>query len=197
MGVAPPAAAADRIAALRRRIDAWRRPLANVFLVGFLLVIAIDAFRPVNEAHQALKDELNLPLVLTGLWQGPWRLYAPDVEKHNLRLKADVVFADGATATWSSPDWPALSAAHKFARAREMNYFHAILLADHQLEWTDLCAYLARTVRHPDGKPVAVREVTLSLRVAEVPPPGERAVPAGPYVAFDDWQRIHVWSPGA
>ncbi|HEX3763803.1 MAG TPA: hypothetical protein VHW23_34140 [Kofleriaceae bacterium] len=177
-----------------------RRALVNAFLAVFLAVLAIDAFHPVGDAHQALKDALNPALVITGLWQGPWRLYAPDVDKDNLRLKADLVFADQATATWTSPDWPQLSALGKFVRARHMNYLNAILLADRQLAWNALCAYLARTVPHPQGKPVGVVQITLSLRGATIPPPpaaGEPGVPAGPYLTFDPWDPIHVWRPGA
>src|SRR3954470_1588893 len=106
------------------------RRRVNVFLVGFLVVLAIDAFHPVNDAHQALKDALDTPLVVTGLWQGPWRLYGPEVDKVNLRFKAEIVFADQATATWSSPEWPDVSAPRKFLAARHMNYFGYLLRAD-------------------------------------------------------------------
>lgn len=169
----------------------------NVFLAGFLAVLAIDAFHRVNDAHQAAREAIDLPLLVTGLWQGPWRLYAPDVDKDNLRLKADLVFADRATATWSSPDWSQVSAPRKFRLARHINYFNAILLAGREPAWDALCAYLARTVPHPQGKPVPVVEVTLSLRGATIPPPREPVVPAGPYLAFDPWSVIRVWRPGA
>jgi hypothetical protein len=171
-----------------------RQPV-NVFLAGFLVVLAIDAFHAVNGAHQAAKDAINLPLVVTGLWQGPWRLYAPDVDKDNLRLKADLVFADQATATWTSPDWAQLSALQKFRLARHMNYYNAILLAGREPAWDALCAYLARTVPHPQGKPAAVVQITLSLRGAKIPPPSHKLVPAGPYLEFDPWDAIYVWSP--
>lgn len=188
MGVAPRAAAVAG-QTYRRRV--------NLFLAGFLAVLAIDAFHSAGETHQALKDAINLPLLVTGLWQGPWRLYAPDVDKDNLQLKADLVFADQATATWTSPDWAELSAAGKLTRARHMNYFNFILLADRELAWDDLCAYLARETPHPQGKPAAVVQVTLSLRGAKIPPPGDPIVPAGPYHAFDPWEVIRVWRPGA
>ena len=173
-----------------------RRALVNTFLAVFLAVLAIDAFHPAGDAHQEMKDALNPALVVTGLWQGPWRLYAPDVDKDNLRLKADLVFADQATATWSSPDWAQLSALQKFRLARHMNYFNAILLAGREPAWNALCAYLARTVPHPQGKPAPVVQITLSLRDARIPPPSDKLVPAGPYLAFDPWEEIHVWRPG-
>ena len=166
----------------------------NLFLAGFLGALAIDASH-VAGCNQGLKDAVNPPLLITGLWQGPWRLYAPDVDNQNLRLRADLVFADQATVSWSSPDWAQLPALRKFVLARHMNYFNYLLLADRELAWQDLCAYLARTVPHPQGKPVAVAKITLLLRGAIIPPPGERLVPAGPYLAFDPWAPIFTWSP--
>lgn len=174
-----------------------RRPLVNAFLIGFLALLAIDVSHPLG-CNQPIKDAINLPLLVTGLWQGPWRLYAPDVDKDNLQLKADLVFADQATATWSSPDWARLSAARKFVLARHMNYFNAILLAGREPAWDDLCAYLARTVPHPQGRAAPVVQCTLSLRGAKIPPPpesGDKLVPAGPYLAFDPWEVIRDWRP--
>jgi hypothetical protein len=173
------------------------RRRVNVFLVGFLAVLAIDAFHPIGDAHQALKDAIDYPLDITGLWQGPWRLYAPDVDKDNLRLRADLVFADQATASWSSPDWARRSALQKLVAARHMNYLNNVLLAGKQIEWNALCAYLARTVPHPQGKPVPVVQIKLMLRGARIPPPSERIVPAAPYLAFDPWDEIWVWRPRA
>lgn len=173
-----------------------RRLLVNAFLVAFLAVLGVDGFRACNGAHQTAKDALNLPLLVTGLWQGPWRLYAPDVPKDNLRFKADVVFADQATATWTSPDWVDVSALRKFVLARHLNYFNNLAPAGAPA-WNGLCAYLARSVPHPQGKPADVVQVTLSLRGAKVPPPGERPVAAAPYLAFDDWEVVTVWRPGA
>lgn len=162
-----------------------------MFLVGFLLVIAIDVF---HACGARVSDAINPALVVTGLWQGPWRLYGPEVDKVNLRFQAEVEFADHAVATWRSPDWPRWSAAGKFVAARHMNYFGYLLRAEAPA-WDALCAYLARTVRHPDGQPVAVARVTLSLRGALIPSPDDRVVPPGPYLDFDPWQVLRVWTP--
>jgi hypothetical protein len=174
---------------------AVNRRRVNLFVAAFLAVLVIDAFRPMNDGHQWLKDRLEVPLDVTGLWQGPWRLYGPEVDKDNLRVRAEVVFADQAVATWRSPDWSQRSAPRKLVDARHINYFSNVLHAGKQPAWNSLCAYLARTMRHPDGKPVAVEQVRLSLRGALIPPPGEAVVPAAPYLAFDDWQVIWTWRP--
>lgn len=178
------------------RVARPHRRRVNVFLVGFLAVLTIDAFHPVGEAHQWLKDAVNPPLVVTGLWQGPWRLYGPEVDKVNLQFKAEVVFADDAIATWTSPAWSQRSALDKFARARHVNYFGYLLKAG-EPAWDALCAYLARTVPHPQGKAAAVAGVRLFLRAAPIPPPSERVVPAEPYVQFKDWEALRVWKAPA
>lgn len=170
-----------------------QRLLVNVFLAVFLVVLAIDVFVPSSESGEGLKDSVNTALVVTGLWQGPWRLYT-EVPRDNLRLKAEIVFADQAVATWTSPDWSQRSALREFVEARHMNYFSNILHAGKEPAWKGLCAYLARTVPHPEGKAVAVAGVRLSLRGATIPPPDERMVPAEPYLSFDDWEVIHVWT---
>jgi hypothetical protein len=167
----------------------------------FLVVLAIDAFHAVGGAHQQLKDALNTPLVITGLWQGPWRLFGPEVDKVNLEYKAEVVFADQAVATWTSPAWSERSALAKFIGARDMNYFGYLLKAG-EPAWDALCIYLARTVPHPQGKPAAVLGVRLFLRAAPIPPPparhahpapGDAMPPAAPYLAWKPWEALWVW----
>ena len=172
-----------------------KRTRVNVFLALFLPILAIDAFRPINRAHAWLADRVHYALTVTGLWQGPWRLFGPDVDKVNLRLSAQVVFSDHQTATWESPDWPNVSALQKFIGARHTNYFANILKAGEEPAWEGLCAYLARTLPHPAGKQLPVESVTLYLRGADVPPP-ETPVPAAPYVTFDPPSPIYAWSPG-
>jgi hypothetical protein len=171
------------------------RRRVNVFLAVFLVVLAVDVFLPLNESDEWLKDKINTSLVVTGLWQGPWRLYTP-ADRVNLRFKAEVVFADQATATWTSPDWSQVSALRKLVLARHMNYFGYVLRAD-EPAWDGLCAYLARTVPHPQGKVVAVEQVTLSLRGALIPPPTETMLPARPYLDFNAWEVLRVWKPPA
>jgi len=168
------------------------RRRVNVFLALFLVVLAIDAFRPISESHQWLKDELNYPLVKLGLWQGPWRLFGPDVDRVNLRLSALITFADGTTDTWESPDWPELSWARKFVLARHMNYYGNILKAGQEPAWDGLSAYLARTTQHPG----TVTSVVLSLRGALIPELDEaQMLPVAPYVAWDPASPIHEWHP--
>ena len=169
-----------------------KRSLVNAFLAVFLAVLAIDVFLPSSESGEGLKDGVNTALVFTGLWQGPWRLYGPEVDKVNLRFRAEVVFVDQAVATWTSPDWSQVSALRKYALARHMNYYGYLLRAG-EPAFDALCAYLAHTMPHPQGKAVAVLGVKLSFRDAPIPSPTERVVPARPYLEFDDWKVLYLW----
>lgn len=165
-----------------------RRRIINAFLGLWLAVMVIDGFRPLNDAHAWLAETIHYPLTITGLWSGPWRLFGPDVDKVNLRLDADIELADGTHVPWHSPDWPHVSAWHKFTSARETNYFANILKAGQEPAWEGLCKYLARQ----QAKPVA--SVTLILRGADVPPP-DHPTPAEPFVAFDPPNPIYRCTP--
>lgn len=70
----------------------------NCFLVGWLLVLAIDSAPILGKWHQDLKDELDPYLDVTGLWIGGWQLFAPEPDKVNSYLSAEVRFADGKAA---------------------------------------------------------------------------------------------------
>ena len=170
------------------------RTRVNVFLALWLAVILIDAFRPVNDAHAWLEETIDPVLDVTGLWQGPWRLFGPDVDKDNKRLSAKIIFTDHVEATWESPDWTQMSPLRKFVRARHLNYFSNIMRAGQEPAWDGLAAYLARTVPHPPGGDAPVEGVVLFLRGALIPDPSTgKTVPAAPFVDFDEPQVIHIW----
>lgn len=87
-----------------------RRLVANVVIVTFIVVITIDALPSTCTAHQRLKNTLDPALDMTGLWQEPWRLFAPEPDTINTRLSAVILFDDGSQTQWNSPDWQAFSA---------------------------------------------------------------------------------------
>jgi hypothetical protein len=175
------------------------RTRVNVFLALFLPLLLIDGFRGFKDRDEGggpVEDKVDWLMDTTGLWQGPWKLFGPDVDKVNLRMSATIDFADGAVATWTSPDWPQIGGLEKFVKSRRTNYFANSLTAGKEPAWDGLAAYLARTTPHPQGKAVAVTGVTLLLRGAEIPPPdAPNAPPPGPYLAFDEPQPIYHWAP--
>ena len=171
------------------------RRIVSAFLGVWLAVLAVDAFRPLVGAQRQIDDAIHPALDIAGLRQWPWRLFA-EVPRVNLRFSATLEFADGATAHWESPEWNDIGALGKLTRMRELNYFRNLNLFDDDsfpLVAGGLCAYLARTVPHPQGKPGAARAVTLFLRGARIPDIEERIVPAAPFAEFDKPIPIFPW----
>jgi len=166
-----------------------RRRYVNAFLVVWLGVLAIEAFRPL----QAIDRTIHPALDVTGLRQFPWRLFA-EVPRVNLRFSAVLEYADGTTARWDSPDWRDISALHKFIGMREMNYFRNLNLFDDEAfpeVASGLCAYLARTM---PGKSGNARGVKLFLTGALIPDIDDRRVPPEPYAEFDKPIPIFGWA---
>ena len=135
-------------------------------------------------------------LDVSGLWQEPWRLFAPEVDKINTRVSARVVFADGAAASWHSPEWPSLSVWQRFVQFRRMEYFDSVRLDANRSAWPPLARYLAKTVPHPSGAAAAVTEVVLRREWATIPAPGSGPpLPARPYLNFNKTATFYTWRP--
>jgi hypothetical protein len=169
-----------------------RRVVTNAFLVALLFLFVVDAL-PVEERYRAAVDPI---LDVSGLWQEQWRLFAPEVDKVNTRVSAEVLFADGATASWRSPDWPSLGVWQRFTKFRQMEYFDSVRLDENRGAWPPLARYLAKTVPHPNGATSPVIEVVLSRHWATIPAPGSGPpLPAGPYVIFNEAATFYTWRP--
>lgn len=171
------------------------RRIVSAFLGVWLVVLAVDAFRPLVGAQRQIDDAIHPALDLAGLRQWPWRLFA-EVPRVNLRFSATLELADGTTTHWDSPEWNDIGALDKLTAIRSINYFRNLNLFDDDafpLVAGGLCAYLARTVPERQGKPGPARAVTLYLRGARIPDIDERKVPAGPFADFDKAIPIFPW----
>jgi hypothetical protein len=167
-----------------------QRRYVNAFLVGWLALLAVDAFRPLIGAQRSIDDAIHPALDITGLRQFPWRLFA-EVPRVNLRFSATLELPDGTTKHWDSPDWRDLSAVRKFVDMRELNYFRNLNLFDDESfpqVAAGLAAYLSRTLG-------PAKTVTLYLRGSVIPPIDEQRVPLGPYDQFDKPIPIYTWMP--
>lgn len=131
---------------------------------------------------------------ITGLWQGPWNLFAPDVDKLNVRVSAQIVFASGQQTAWRSPDWERMSVGDRFLAFRHQEYVDNIRLDDNAGAWVPLADYLSRTVVPPKSGPVL--RVTLTRHWAEIPPPETHPLPARPFTVFKDSHAFFHWDPG-
>ena len=166
--------------------------LTRLFIVGFLALAVIDALPVTGAFHQRAKNAIDPFLDATGLWQESWQLFAPEVDKVNVRVSAELVLDDGSTLSFRSPDWHLMPAWKRFLKFRHMEYFDNIRIDDNRAGWDGLASFLARTTPLPSGR--SVREVKLTREWADVPPPEPgKFVPAVPYVSFHGKFLFHTW----
>jgi hypothetical protein len=169
----------------------YRVILIRLFIVGFLALALIDGLPATGTYHQRAKDAVDPLLDAAGLWQN-WQLFAPDVDKINVRVSAELLLDDGSTLRFRSPDWHLMPAWRRFLEFRHMEYFDNIRLDVNSGGWDGLASFLARTTPVPPGRSVDV--VTLTREWAEVPPPQPATfVPAVPYVNFHGRFLFHTW----
>jgi hypothetical protein len=177
-------------------MSSLQKRLLTPFIVALLLLLLIDALPETGRFHRRLKDATDRLLDVTGLWQGSWQLYAPDPDRVNTRISADLVFSDGTTARWSQPDWPSLSRWRRFLLFKHMEYFDAVRLERNKGAWSGLAAFLARNYEGTKGPDVRVTKIVLKEALAEIPPPDPSAMPpARPYLKFGAPRELFTWEP--
>src|SRR5262249_13013453 len=73
-----------------------------------------------------LKDWIDPLMDVSGLWQGDWELFAPDVIKRSARMSAEIRCTNGVTIVWQSPLLHTLPIAQRFLRFRDGEFFDTI-----------------------------------------------------------------------
>lgn len=149
----------------------------NLFLVALLFLLAADALPPFGRVHQQLKDAIDPLLDVTGLWQGDWGLFAPEVLKRSGRLSAEIRCANGETLVWQSPRLNTLPLTERFLRFREGEYYDTIRNDDSAGAWESLADYLARTEVARALPGTHATAITVWRHWWDVPPPGTGAPP--------------------
>ncbi len=177
----------------QRMCGALKRRLTSLFLGAWLLLLFVDALPRTSLFHQRLKNWVDPFLDVTGLWQGTWQLFAPEADKIDIRVTAEIRYADGSTRSWKSPDWRDLSRWQRFVNFREMEYYDAVRRNQNSPAWASLADYLARTVPAEGGSSIKPTKVTLARHWSLVPPLKdglrrpyrERRTFVGPYVLLE------------
>lgn len=172
---------------------ALKRRLTSLFLGAWLLLLFVDTLPSTSLIHQRLKDKVDPFLDVTGLWQGTWQLFAPEPDKIDVRVTAEISYADGSTRTWQSPDWRDTSSWQKFVNFRAMEYFDNVRDDDNAAAWGSLADFLARTVPAAGGSSIKPTKVKLARSWSLVPPLEEglhrpyreRRTFEGPYVLLE------------
>jgi hypothetical protein len=88
--------------------ETWiQRQLVNIVLALLLAVLTVDVI-PTAEYQcfhflADIQDSLDSYLDFTGLWQGRYYLFAPDVRKENIRVSAVIFYPNSTQVEWHSP----------------------------------------------------------------------------------------------
>jgi hypothetical protein len=171
-----------------------RRVAANVFIVCFLSLILIDAMPRMSSLHRRLKDGVDVILDKTALWQGEWKLFAPNVDKTNVRITAELYYPGGGQVSWESPDWPTMSIWQKVLKFRHEEYYDNIRTDRFSTAWRSFGDYLARTTPAPDGRKVRPTKIVFTRHWAQIPRPTRgRILPFEPYENFDQKSDYYTW----
>lgn len=148
-----------------RRVIRW-------FCALFTLAIFCDSFPtdliwPENSTCRKLQNRLNGTLSRIGIWQGDWRMFAPDPAMSMSRISAEFAADDRQVITWESPAWRSMSIARRFRHFREINYFDRLLYPRHVVAIGDFGEYLFRTCQTPANPATRRLGETISVTSAE------------------------------
>lgn len=145
--------------------------LRTVVINGLIaIVLAVLAIDTLPQVPAAVHDALRPWLIRLGVDQGAWNLFAPEPDRLNMRLSAEVTYRDGEKRTWRGPVWKDASAWQKWVGHRHLEWFDHITAQTSQPVWEPWCRHLARQAR-PDF-PEADRGalVRVLYHEAEIPP---------------------------
>jgi hypothetical protein len=162
----------------------------NCFLVIWLLTLAIDAAPELGGWHKKLKENLDPYLDVTGLWQGEWKLFAPEPDKINVAITADITFSDGREVAWRSPDWRSQSTWQRFLSFREAEFIDNVRKDGNAGAWPTFADYLGRTVLHPEHPELKPTKIVLTRHWHLVPPPSPENIHQFPEVPEMDSSHI-------
>jgi hypothetical protein len=155
---------------------------ANVLIVCFVGLGLIDATPITSATHARLKEAMDPFLDRIGLWQGDWRLFAPDPRSINVTVSARFI-GDGTSLEWSSPVWRELSLPEKFFLVRHTKFYDGLRLDQNSGAWAAFAEYLLRQL------PPSVREGVVRLELVrswkETPDPSQMWIPAGANIQPD------------
>jgi hypothetical protein len=157
--------------------SAWRSKLerfgTNLFLLTILIMFSLDAWpsewvggNTMSEIQQRIDPFLDV----TGLWQGPWYLFAPKPPTENVYITATLLYlykkADGTqeldVQTWRSPNWEETTWLQKKRLFRMQEYIDSIRNDVNKDVWKPLAEHLARTETiEVDGKILQPNQIQL------------------------------------
>jgi len=165
-------------------IDRLRLYAINTFIAAILLIVMIDAL---PQSPAALRLAIVPLATRLGISQGQWTLFAPDPDRVNMLLKAEITYRDGQRREWNGPNWRQVSPWEKWTGHRRREWFDHIAGQNAARAWEPWCRYLARIQRPDFENADRGAEVRVIYREATNPPAENRPWPSMREPAkFDD-----------
>jgi hypothetical protein len=154
------------------------RPTTHVFILFHLVAIGLWLLPPC-----ALRNELvsyvEPYMQWSALFQN-WAMFSPNPQSDNFHLEAEVIFADGTTATWRYPRMSELGTLARYQKERYRKFSEWVRQDARRALWPDLARFVARRYANPANPP---RTVALARHWAMIPlprPGSAQPLPAGP-----------------
>src|SRR5882724_4955958 len=147
----------------------------NAFIAAILVAVWIDTL---PQSPNAVRMAITPLLVRLGIRQGVWNLFAPEPDRVNTRLRAEITYRDGERREWHGPDWSQVSAWEKWIGHRQVEWYDHVALQSGKHAWEPWCRYLARTQRPELADAENGAEVRVIYQEAVNPPADERPWPS-------------------
>lgn len=106
---------------------------------------------------------------VTGVATAEWKMFAPEPDATNHRLRATIEYRDGTIVPWRSPEWPQLSCWQRFWTSRELEYIDKISYnspSERRFAFADYLAVQNRKNTLPEGAPQRVTFVKEEALIA-------------------------------
>ena len=171
----------------KRQNADMRRKTANLFIVIMLAIMLLDGMPSAGVMHDRAKQWIDPWLDASGLWQGHWALFAPDVLKRNARVSAELEDTNGISLHWQSPRFQELSIFERFRAFREGEFFDNIRNNDFTGARDSVASYLARTEFPADVAGHKLMRVRLRRHWWDIPAPGQQMPPPD-----EQWHQFYV-----
>ena len=146
------------------RIRLWA---INTFIAAMLAVLAVDAL-PL--APTSLRVLIQPFIAATGIAQGQWTLFAPEPDRVNRRLRAEIEYPGGTKVEWATPIWRERSAGEVFVNHRRRRWWDQVVSPDYAAAWEPSCRYLAKQNRPEGLAEISGTKVRLIYQESPVPP---------------------------
>ncbi len=142
-------------------------------LVTLLFLMVVEALPRITVFHERLDETIDPLVDVTGFWQDPWELFAPEVDKVRSRISARFRYADGGTAEWESPRWSEVSPGGKWRHFREIAFYDRVHREWNDELWPSYARYLAREAGLRAGTESPVQVELWRHRILILPPGSE------------------------